>query len=368
MRVALVHDYLNQEGGAERVAAALCAAFPGAPMYTSVYDAKVMTECWKSVEIRTSFMQKLSPRLKIARGLLPLYPAAFESFDLRQFDLVLSSCSTFSKGVLTAPGCAHVCYCHNTTRPLWMYHEYVERENLGPAQRALLPPLVSALRLWDYAAAQRVDHFIANSKTTAARIHKFYRREAVVIEPPIRVAEFDGEPAEVQPYLLVMARLQSYKRLDLAIEAANRLRVPLRIAGVGPDERRLRKLAGPTVEFLGRVSNPDRIDLYRHCRALIIPGTEDFGLNALEAQAAGRPVIAYGAGGSLETVVPGVTGVLYTDQSADALTEVLRVFDHTSFDPHACKTQACRFDESVFKERLLSFLRFIGVPVDSDRG
>lgn len=363
MRVALVHDYLNQEGGAERVAEALCSMFPGAPMYTSVYDAKVMSEFWNSVKIRTSFMQKLSPRLKIAKALLPLYPVAFETFDLTGFDLVLSSCSTFSKGVLAPPGATHVCYCHNTTRPLWMYNEYVAHERLGRGQRAMLPPLLTALRVWDFAAAQRVDHFIANSQTTAARIHKFYRREAQVIEPPIRVAEFAGDHEEVQPYYLVMARLQSYKRLDVAIEAANRLRAPLHIAGVGPDEARLRNLAGPSVKFLGRVSNPDRIRLYRHCRALIIPGVEDFGLNALEAQASGRPVIAHAAGGSLETVVHGVTGVLYPGQTADDLTEVLREFDQAAYDPAACIAQAGRFDESVFRRRLVTFLGSIGVPV-----
>ncbi len=363
MRVALVHDYLNQEGGAERVVEVLCSMFPRAPLYTSVFDARAMSEVWQTVDVRTSFMQKLSPRLKIAKALLPLYPPAFESFDLTGYDLVLSSCSTFSKGVLTAPGTTHVCYCHNTTRPLWMYHEYVAHENLGRGQRALLQPVMSALRLWDYAAAQRVDHFIANSSTTVARIRKFYRRDAEVIQPPIRVAEFvGGQDDDVQPYYLVMARLQSYKRLDLAIEACNRLQVPLRIAGVGPDEARLRRLAGQSVQFLGRVSNPERINLYRHCRALIIPGVEDFGLNALEAQAAGRPVIAFADGGSLETVLPGLTGILYTEQSADALAEVLRGFDYSCYDPDACRAQAARFDESVFKERMTAFLASVGVP------
>ena len=366
MRVALVHDYLNQEGGAEKVVDVFCSMFPGAPLYTSVFDAKAMSKRWQSVEVRTSFMQKVSPRLKIAKMLLPLYPSAFESFDLTGFDLVLSSCSTFSKGVLTPPGATHVCYCHNTTRPLWMYHEYVAREHLGRGQRAILPPIVSTLRLWDFAAAQRVDHFIANSKTTAARIRKFYRREAVVIEPPIRVAEFEGPECRIEPYFLVVARLQSYKRIDLAIEAANLLRVPLKVAGSGPDEARLRRLAGPTVQFLGRVSNPVRVQLYRRCCALIVPGEEDFGLNALEAQAAGRPVVAFGAGGSLETVVQDVTGVLFAEQSVDALAEALRGFNPVTYDPAACRLQAGRFDESMFKRRLRSYLRFLGVPVDSN--
>jgi len=363
MRVALAHDYLNQTGGAESVAAVLCSMFPGSPLFTSVYDRKAMPEHWRSVDIRTSFMQRLSPRLEVAKALLPLYPAAFESFDLADYDLVLSSCSTFAKGVITHPGTTHVCYCHNTTRALWMYHEYVAHERIGCMQRTLLPTIVAPLRLWDFAAAQRVDYFIANSRTTAARIGKYYRRDAVVIEPPIRVAEFSGGDGTVEPYYLVLARLQPYKRIDLAVQAANRLRLPLKIAGRGPDEARLRALAGPTVEFLGPVGAAARARLLQRCSALIVPGKEDFGLNALEAQAAGRPVVAYGAGGSLETVVEGATGAFFKEQIVESLAAVLEAFEPGSFAPDACVAQANRFDEAVFKKRLLSYLRSLGLAV-----
>jgi glycosyltransferase involved in cell wall biosynthesis len=356
MRVALVHDYLNQAGGAENVAAVFCSMFPNAPLFTSVFDPAAMPRFWSEIDVRTTFMQRLSPKLWAAKRLLPLYPTAFESIDLRGYDLVLSSCSTFSKGVITSPDTLHVSYCHNTTRALWMYHEYVAHENLGALQRAVLPAIVGRLRQWDYAAAQRPDYFIANSKTTQRRIQKYYRRESVVIEPPIRVLEFQNQGATPEPYFLVISRLQSYKRIDLAIHAANNLGVPLLIAGRGPDESRLRAIAGPTVRFVGRVSDEERVRLLQRCSALVVPGREDFGLTALEAQAAGRPVIALAAGGSLETVLPGVTGEFFSHQSVEALEAVIRQFDAHSFTAADCVAQASRFDVEVFRKRLGSYL------------
>ncbi|MDB5057471.1 MAG: glycosyltransferase family 4 protein [Chloroflexi bacterium] len=352
MRVALAHDYLNQSGGAENVVEVFCRMFPEAPLYTSVYDRDAMPDFWQNIDVRTSYMQHITPRLKIAKRLLPLYPSAFESFDFSEYDAVLSSCSTFAKGVITGPETVHVCYCHNTTRPLWMYHEYVAHEERGLLQRAVLPAVVGRLRQWDYLAAQRVDHFIANSQTTAARIRKYYGRDSVVIEPPIRVSEFAGGDGVVEPYFLVISRLQSYKRIDLAVQVANMLQLRLLIAGRGPDMQRLRAMAGPTVEFLGRVTNAERVRLLQRCGALILPGREDFGLTALEAQAAGRPVIAFGAGGALETVVDGSTGSLFYEQSVESLAQTIQCFDAKAFDPAACRTQAGRFDEAVFKQRI----------------
>lgn len=356
MRVALVHDYLNQAGGAEKVAEIFCEMFPDAPLYTSVYDPAAMPTFWQRVPVRTTFMQRISPRLTIARQLLPLYPFAFESLDFGQYDLVLSSCSTFSKGIITPPETLHVCYCHNTTRFAWMYREYVTHEALGALKRAVLPALVTPLRAWDYAAAQRVDHYVANSRTTQRRIAKYYRRDAVVIEPPIRVDEFAGGDGRIEPYFLIVSRLQSYKRLDLAVEAANRLGVRLRIVGSGPDGARLRRLAGKNVEFLGRVPDAERVRLLQRCSALIVPGREDFGLVSLEAQAAGRPVIAYAAGGSLETVLSGKTGVLFPEATAESLCAVLRAFDPARFSPEVCRAHARQFDVRVFRDRLHTHL------------
>lgn len=359
MRVALVHDYLNQAGGAERVAALFCSMFPNAPFYTSVYDPDSMPDLWRDIDVRTSFMQRISPTLRIAKRMLPLYPFAFESFDLNSYQLILSSCSTFSKGVVTPPTAVHVCYCHNTTRALWMYHEYVAHERIGRLQRAVLPGFTMPLRQWDFAAAQRVDHFLANSRTTAARIRKYYRRESTIIEPPIRVREFAGGDGEVEPYYLVIARLQSYKRIDLAVQAANLLHLPLTIAGTGPDHARLKGLAGPTVRFLGRVSDKDRVRLLQRCSALIVPGREDFGLTALEAQAAGRPVIAYRAGGSLETVIEGTSGEFFDSPTVQSLADTLAKFDARAYDPDACRRQAARFDEAVFVQRMRAFIESV---------
>lgn len=352
MRVALVHDYLNQAGGAEKVVEVFCRMFPEAPVYTSLYDPAAMPDFWRGVDVRTSFMQRLSPRLAIAKRLIMLYPSAFESFDFSGYDLVLSSCSTFSKGVVTHPGTLHLCYCHNSTRFAWMYHEYVAHEGIGALQRALLPVLVSRMRVWDYAAAQRPDHFVANSQTTAARIAKYYRREAPVIPPPIQTADFAGGDGGVEPFFLVLSRLQSYKRIDLAVRAARDLGMTLKIVGRGPDEARLRSLGGPGVEFLGRVPDQERVRLLQRCSALIVPGKEDFGIVSLEAQAAGRPVIAFAAGGSLETVIDGQTGSFFHEPTVDALREALREFRVDRFEPAVCRANAARFDVEEFTRRL----------------
>ncbi|HEY8285632.1 MAG TPA: glycosyltransferase [Chloroflexota bacterium] len=356
MRVALVHDYLNQPGGAEHVVEVLHHLFPEAPLFTSVYDRDAMPDFWRQVDVRTTFMQRISPRLRVAKRLLPLYPYAFESLDLSGFDLVLSSCSTFSKGVITPPRTLHVCYCHNTTRFLWMYHQYLAHERVGVLQRALLRPMVTPLRAWDFQAAQRVDHFIANSRGTADRIRNYYRRSSAVIEPPVRTAEFLGGDGSYDSAFLVVSRLQSYKRIDLAVQAATRLGLPLLVAGRGPDEARLRALSGPTVRFLGRVTNRERVRLMQHCAALVVPGREDFGLATVETLAAGRPILAYAAGGSLEIVIDGKTGAFFREPTTEALEAAMRRFKPGAYDPAACRERARHFDIATFGERLRAHL------------
>jgi glycosyltransferase involved in cell wall biosynthesis len=351
LRVALVHDYLNQQGGAEKVVEVFCTMFPHAPLYTSVYDPSAMGAFWRNVDIRTSFMQRFSPRLKIARMLFPLYPVAFESFDLRDYDLVLSSTTAFAKGVITRPETCHVCYCNNPTRFVWMYHEYIAHERLPIGTRAILPWLITPLRVWDYAAAQRVDHFIAGSYNAARRIQKYYRRSSTVIQPPVDLNAYYPSK-QIGDYYLVMARLQPYKRIDLAVEACTRLGCPLVVVGEGPDRPRLQRLAGPTVRFLGRVADEEARRLLRECRALLWPGEEDFGLVPIEAQASGRPVIAYRAGGALETVLEGETGILFAPQTVDALVEAIRSFDPTAFDPQRLRAHARRFDRATFIDRM----------------
>jgi glycosyltransferase involved in cell wall biosynthesis len=354
VRVAIVHDYLNQPGGAEKVVETFAEMFPGAPIYTSVYDPDAMPDVWRTLDVRTSFMQRISPRMRISKALLPLYPTAFESFDLREYDLVLSSTTTFAKGVITRPETCHVCYCNNPTRFLWMYHSYLEYEHMPAVALKILPWVATRLRVWDFAAAQRVDYFIAGSHNASRRIAKFYRRDSEVLQPPVDVGALTASPGHGD-YFLVASRLQPYKRIDLAVQACTQLELPLHVLGDGPDRRRLENMAGPTVKFSGHVSDDEVRRKLATCLALIFPGEEDFGMTPVEAQASGRPVIAFSAGGALETVVEGETGRFFREPTVESLAEVLRSFEDT-FDRAALRASAERFDKHAFVEKLYSLL------------
>jgi glycosyltransferase involved in cell wall biosynthesis len=357
MKVALVHDYLNQMGGAERVVMAFHDIFPDAPIYTSIYDPKRVDPAFQHMDIRTTFMQKLPLVTKHHQPYLPFYPFAMESIDLRGYDLVLSSSSAFGKGVITRPETMHICYCHTPMRWCWAYDEYVEREQLGKVARKVLPFLITGLRVWDQTSAARVDHFIANSPVVAERIQKYYRRDAIVIPPPVEASRFTFDPT-IQPedYFLIVCRLIPYKRIDLAIEACNRLHLPLVIIGNGRDEERLKKMAGPTIRFTGRLSDEEVLHYYAHCRAFLFPGEDDFGITPLEAQASGRPVIAYGVGGALASVIDGSTGVFFHEQSVDSLASVLATFDEHSFDTQVIRNHALEFDMPRFRRRIVQFI------------
>ena len=357
MKVALVHDYLNQMGGAERVVMAFHEIFPDAPVYTSIYDPKRVDPAFQQMDIRTTFMQKLPWVTKHHQPYLPFYPFAMESLDLRGYDLVLSSSSAFGKGVITRPETMHICYCHTPMRWCWSYDEYVEREQLGNIARRVLPFLITGLRVWDQTSAMRVDHFIANSPVVAERIQKYYRRDAVVIPPPVEAQRFDFDPAtQPEDYFLILGRLVPYKRVDLAIKACNRLQLPLVVIGSGRDEEQLKKMAGPTIRFLGGLSDEEVLYYFAHCRAFLFPGEEDFGITPLEAQASGRPVIAYGAGGALASVVDGVTGTFFHEQTVDSLADALASFDDRAFDPQAIRNNALEFDKPRFHRRILQFI------------
>lgn len=355
LRVALVHDYLNQMGGAEQVVEVFHDLFPQAPLYVSVYDRDVMPDSFRRMDVRTSFLQRISPKRSISYKLLPLFPIAFEQFDLRDYDLVLSSTTTFAKGVLTRPNTCHVCYCNTPFRYLWMYQEYLENERVSRPMEAALAALAVPLRVWDYAAAQRVDAFIAGSANAARRIRKFYRREATVVHSPVDVASMPFGSASGD-YYLVAGRHLPYKRIDLAIAACNQLQRRLVVTGIGPDTGRLKAMAGPTVEFAGHVERPALRELFAGCRALLWPGEEDYGIAPVEAQAAGRPVIALERGGVLETVRAGVTGVFFAEQTVDALVVAIRQAEETAFDATAVRRHALQFDTAVFKERMVAAL------------
>jgi glycosyltransferase involved in cell wall biosynthesis len=357
MKVALVHDYLNQMGGAERVVLALHEIFPEAPIYTSIYDPGRVDTAFQSIDIRTSFMQKLPLVKKHHQPFLPFYPFAMERLDLRGYDLILSSSSAFGKGVVTQPETMHICYCHTPMRWCWNYDEYVQRERLGRIARNILPFFITGLRVWDQTSSMRVDHFIANSPVVADRIRKYYRRDAVVIPPPVEVRRFTFDATtQAEEYFLIVSRFMPYKRIDLAIEACNRLQLPLVIIGSGRDENRLKSIAGPTIRFMGRLSDEEVLHYYAHCRAFILPGEEDFGITPLEAQASGRPVIAYAAGGALASVIDNVTGTFFQKQNVESLVEVLESFDERRYDPQTIRNHALEFDKPRFRRRILQFI------------
>lgn len=354
MKTALVHDWLNQIGGAEDVLETLVKLFPEAPLYTSLYWREQMPDHWRKWSIDTSFIDRLPLARRCQQLYFPLYPLAFEQFELDDYDLVLSNKSGFCHGVITGPETLHICYCLTPTRYVWRYQQYAEREKIGRLARALLPPFLTYLRMWDRLAADRVDHFIAISEEIRRRIAKVYRRDAVIIYPPVDVCRF--EPAsQVDDYYLLVGRLLPYRRIDILIEAFNRLERPLVIAGRGRDRERLESLAGPNVTFLGYVPDEDLPDLMARCRAFMWPGEEDFGIAPIQAMAAGRPVIAYAGGGALETVVPG-TGALFAEQSAPAIIKAVESFDPAQVDSALIRTHAEQFDTKIFQKKLMQFV------------
>ncbi len=355
MRVALVQDWLNQMGGAEKTLLVMARVFPGAPIYTSIYAPSRLDKAFRSLDIRASFMQRLPFVTRRHQQYLPFYPFAMESFDLSEYDVVVSGSSAFAKGVVTRPETLHVCYCYTPMRWAWSFEDYIQRERVGKLTRLALSPFIHWLRLWDYATAARVDAFIAISPVVAARIAKYYRRDSVIIPPPVDVKRF-AVSTRRENYFLIVSRLIPYKRIDLAVRACSKLGLPLRIVGSGRDEQSLRALAGPTVQFLGRLSDEQVREQLAGCRAFIFPGEEDFGIAPVEAQACGKPVIAYAGGGALSTVVEGVTGLFFRAQTVESLEDALMRFRDEMFDPYTIRRHAEQFDTALFAERLASFV------------
>jgi glycosyltransferase involved in cell wall biosynthesis len=359
VRLALVHDWLNQVGGAEDVLLELAALFPDAPIYTSIYAPDLMPEVYRNWDIRTLWLDRMPGIQRHHQPYLPLYPLAWGGLDLSDYDIVLSNKSGFCHGLRHDADTLHVCYCLAPTRYVWQFEHYIAREGLGGAVAAALRPLIAAMKRWDYAAAQRVDHFIAISTDIQARVRQYYDRDSVIIYPPVDTARFAAardDEAEVGDYFLVVSRLIPYKRIDLAVEAATRLGVPLKVGGRGRDLDRLRAMAGPTVEFLGYVPDDALPGLMARCKAFIFPGLEDFGITPVQAQAAGRPVIAYGAGGALDTVIPGVTGQHFADLTVESLMAAMATFDARRYDSAQIQAHAARFDRAVFARQLRAYI------------
>ncbi|HVW19306.1 MAG TPA: glycosyltransferase [Solirubrobacteraceae bacterium] len=352
-RVALVHDFLLDVRGAERVFIALCDLFPDADLFTAVYDEEGTEGRFAHRNVRTSFLQRLRPTARSFRGLLPLYPYAIEALDLRGYDLVVSSSSAWAHGVIPDERARHVCYCHNPFRYAWNARDETLAGH-GALARAGLRAIFQRWRQWDWIAAQRVDAYVANSETTRRRIRRYFTREAEIVYPPVETGRFalTPPPAGAGDFHLVLSELMPHKRIDLAVRAFTRLRLPLVVVGNGPEARALRRIAGPTVRFEGRVSDARAAELLARCRALVVTATEEFGIAAVEAQAAGRPVIALADGGARETVLDGETGVFYDAPSIEALCDAVTRFDPAAVDPAACVENARRFDVARFRTEM----------------
>ena len=355
MKVAIVHDYLNQAGGAERVVATLHRMFPDAPIFTTLFDPRAVGLPLARADVRVSWMRRLPRWKRHFRAYMPLYPLAVRSFDLRGYDVVISSSSAWAKGVKVPPGAVHFCYCHTPMRWAWSFESYVGRSALRPAARTAARLTLPMLRRWDVATSRTVDRFIANSTEVSHRIRSTYGRGSDIVFPPVDVARFRADRAPGD-YFLVVSLLSAYKRIDLAVRACTARKLPLVVVGDGPERAMLQKVAGPTVRFAGRLTDRETTAMFEGCRAFVLPGEEDFGLTPIEANAAGRPVVAFARGGALDTVRDGETGVLFHDATVDSLGEALQAVRDRSWDPAALRAHAERFSESVFDARFRAML------------
>ena len=353
--IAIFHDNFAQMGGAERVAEALTEALPGASLHTTLAARAKLIPALRDRDIRTTWMQHLPQPGRFYRHYFMLYPFAIEGADLRRYDLIVSSCFGYAKGIRKRPDAVHVCYCYTPMRWVWRHDDYVAREPFSGLQRRVLSWLLPALRRWDLRAADRPDFYLTSSEVVAERIRRCYGRDAIVVPPPIELARFHIGRRPGRSYLVV-SRLVPYKRIDLAIRACNLLGRDLVIIGEGPDRRRLEALAGPTVTFLGR--QPDAVvnDALANCAGLIFPGEEDFGLAPLEANASGRPVIAWRGGGATETVRDGVTGVFFDEATPESVAAAIERAEGIDWRPADLRAHAASYDRPVFISRIREFL------------
>ena len=348
-RVALVHDRLDQAGGAERMLWTFHTMFPDAPIFTAMWNQRIVPR-FTGCDVRTSWMQRLPGVQQAPRAFAALYPLAFSGLDLSGYRLVISLTTSFAKGVRTDPDALHVSYCNSPSNFLWRPQAYFQ----GAAQRALTSPLRLWLKAWDRRAARKPHVYVTSGKPVADRIRSFYGREAAIVPPPVEPSWFTRHISD--DFYLVVGRLVPHKRIELAIEASERLGVPLRVAGEGRAAVHLRRRAGTNVRFLGRVPDEDLRDLYSRAAAVLVPGEEDFGLVPLEAQAAGTPVIAYDGGGARETVEDGMTGIRFAPQTAEALASAMKQARRRSWDRSRIRANAARFSESRFRQDFLSII------------
>jgi len=372
LKVALVHDFLNQYGGAERVLKALHEIFPEAPIYTLLYDPEKMRGEFEKADIRTSFLQKFPKFLrKRHKYLLPFMPTAPETFNLRDFDLVISSSSAFAKGIVVKPKTIHICYCHSPMRYSWDWNEkYLTEQGLGDKRKLLARMLLNYIRVWDRVAADRVDYFIANSKTTQVRIKKYYGRESAVIYPPVEIPKVelweDSKSSTLgnRDFFLIVSRLTPYKKIEIAVEAFNKLNLPLIVIGEGSPKyvKFLKSIAGAKTKFLGWLPDKKIKEYYAECRAFVFPGEDDFGIAPVEAMSFGKPVIALRRGGATETVAEGVTGELFNESTIEVMADAVRRFmeKEKKYEPEKIREQAEKFSKEKFVENFKKVIREIG--------
>lgn len=358
MQLALVHDWLNQIGGAEDVLATLVEEHPDSPIFTSIYAPDIMPDIYKTWDIRTLWMDKLPAIHTHHQPYLPLYPLAWQNVNLSDYDVILSNKSGFCHGLGFDPAKSiHICYCLAPTRYVWQLDAYIKREGIGQIAERGLRPLINIMKKWDYNAAQRVTHFIAISTEIQERIKTYYDRDSVIIFPPVATERFQpAADTEVEDYFLIISRLIPYKRIDLAVQAATKLGLPLKIGGKGRDMERLQAMAGDSVEFLGYVSDNDLPELMAKAKAFIFPGLEDFGITPVQAEACGRPVIAFKGGGALDTVIEGVTGEFFEEQTVDSLAQIMATFDANKYDSAKIRQHALQFDTDNFNQQMNSFI------------
>jgi glycosyltransferase involved in cell wall biosynthesis len=343
--------------GGEKVLEVLCQLYPDATIFTLLHKKGSVSHLIERMEIKTSFIQKFPFAASKYRYYLPFFPTAIELFNLEEFDIIISSSHCVAKGAIIPQNSLHICYCHTPMRYAWnMYYEYFNKQQVGLISRITIPFFINYLRIWDIVSSNRVDYFIANSKNVSQRIKKFYNRSSVVIHPPIDTDFF--QPGILKKdFFLIVSALAPYKKISLAIETFNQLKAPLKVVGIGSEFRRLKKMAKSNIEFLGWVSNEELLELYQQCRAFIFPGEEDFGICPLEAQACGKPVVAFARGGILETIIDGKTGVFFHKPTVDALTQAIDKVEKISFNKESIRQNALRFSKEKFKQKICEYIK-----------
>lgn len=369
MKVALVHDMLNRLGGAERVLAVLAELFPKAPIYTILYDEKKVGAVFPCERVITSSLQKLPAILRRnQKYLLPFMPRAVEEWDFSAFDLVISSNTAFAHGIITKPTTHHLCYFHSPARFLWDYtHEYLKENHVKGIKKMVVTHLLKKIRMWDQASADRVDSFVANSQHVAKRIRKYYRKTANVIYPPVDTEHFappirqtpESESKSNEHYFLIVSTLAPYKRIDLAVQLFNKIRRPLVIIGDGPHKKYLENIAGDTIQFLGFQPDATVKEYLKNCRALIFPGEEDFGITPIEAMASGKPILGFGKGGILETVIPGETGEFFYEPTVGSMENAIARLMKSDYNPKTCRVQAGQFSKERFITEIKDLIKVI---------